>query len=135
MPTADSADSITASAPSNTAVATSDTSARVGTGEVIMLSSICVATTTGLPAARDLLTICFCSPGTFSTGSSTPRSPRATISPSEWAMTLSRSVMAAGFSILDISQAAWPTSWRASFTSSPRCTNDSATQSTPRRSA
>ena len=43
--------------------------------------------------------------------------------------------MAAGFSIFDISQAAWPTSWRASFTSSPRCTNDSATQSTPRRSA
>ena len=43
--------------------------------------------------------------------------------------------MAAGFSIFDISQAPWPTSWRASFTSSPRCTNDSATQSTPRRSA
>ena len=70
-----------------------------------MLSSICVATTTGLPAARDLLTICFCSPGTRSTGSSTPRSPRATIRPSEWAMMLSRSVMAAGFSIFDISQA------------------------------
>ncbi len=31
-PTADSADSMTASAPSNTAVATSETSARVGTG-------------------------------------------------------------------------------------------------------
>ena len=48
-PAALSADSITASAPSKTAVATSETSARVGTGEVIMLSSICVATTTGLP--------------------------------------------------------------------------------------
>ena len=83
LPTADSADSMTASAPSNTAVATSDTSARVGTGEAIMLSSIWVATTTGLPAVRDLLTICFCSPGTRSTGSSTPRSPRATINPSE----------------------------------------------------
>ena len=77
---ADSADSITASAPSNTAVATSDTSARVGTGEEIMLSSICVATTTGLPAARALRVICFCRPGTRSTGISTPRSPRATIS-------------------------------------------------------
>ena len=51
-PAADSADSITASAPSKIAVATSDTSARVGTGAVIMLSSICVATTTGLPARR-----------------------------------------------------------------------------------
>ena len=68
-----------------------------------MLSSICVATTTGLPAARALPTICFCSPGTRSTGISTPRSPRATISPSEWATMLSRSVIAAGFSILDIS--------------------------------
>ncbi len=41
-----------ASAPSNTAVATSETSARVGTGAVIIDSSICVATTTGLPARR-----------------------------------------------------------------------------------
>ena len=134
LPTADSADSITASAPSNTAVATSDTSARVGTGEEIMLSSICVATTTGLPAARALLTICFCRPGTRSTGISTPRSPRATIRPSECGDDASRSVIAAGFSILAISAAPWPTSWRASCTSSPRCTNDSATQSTPRRS-
>ena len=48
-----------ASAPSNTAVATSETSARVGTGVVIIDSSICVATTTGLPTparhARDAL--------------------------------------------------------------------------------
>jgi hypothetical protein len=51
-PVADSADSITASAPSNTAVATSDTSARVGTGCSIIDSSIWVATTTGLPARR-----------------------------------------------------------------------------------
>ena len=49
-PAADSADSITASAPSKMAVATSDTSARVGTGLVIIDSSIWVATTTGLPA-------------------------------------------------------------------------------------
>ena len=38
--------------PSKIAVATSDTSARVGTGAVIIDSSICVATTTGLPARR-----------------------------------------------------------------------------------
>ena len=51
-PAALSADSITASAPSKTAVATSETSARVGTGAVIIDSSICVATTTGFPATR-----------------------------------------------------------------------------------
>ena len=51
-PEALSAESMTASAPSNTAVATSDTSARVGTGEVIIDSSIWVATTTGLPSLR-----------------------------------------------------------------------------------
>ena len=49
-PAADSADSMTASAPSKIAVATSDTSARVGTGLEIIDSSIWVATTTGLPA-------------------------------------------------------------------------------------
>src|SRR5204862_442003 len=52
-PAADSADSITASAPSKIAVATSDTSARVGTGLRIIDSSIWVATTTGLPARQD----------------------------------------------------------------------------------
>ena len=78
-PAADSADSITASAPSKIAVATSDTSARVGTGLVIIDSSICVATTTGLPARRAARVICFWMPGTFSSGISTPRSPRATI--------------------------------------------------------
>ncbi len=58
-PAADSADSITASAPSKIAVATSDTSARVGTGLEIMLSSIWVATTTGLPALRAARVSCF----------------------------------------------------------------------------
>ena len=43
-PTAVSAESITASAPSITALATSETSARVGRGDWIMLSSISVAT-------------------------------------------------------------------------------------------
>ena len=40
----------TASAPSSTALATSEHSARVGRGFLIIDSSICVATTTGLPA-------------------------------------------------------------------------------------
>ena len=81
-PAADSADSITASAPSKIAVATSETSARVGTGLVIINSSIWVATITGLPAWRQARVISFCTPGTFSSGISTPRSPRATISAS-----------------------------------------------------
>ena len=82
-PAAVSADSITASAPSNTAVATSDASARVGDGAEIMLSSICVATTTGRPSWRAARTMRFCASGTSSGGSSTPRSPRATITASE----------------------------------------------------
>lgn len=54
-PDAVSADSITASAPSATALATSVTSARVGAGEKRIDSSICVATTTGLPSSRQML--------------------------------------------------------------------------------
>ena len=59
--------------------------------------------------------ICFCRPGTRSTGSSTPRSPRATIRPSERAMM--RVEVGDGRRLLDlgdISRRAWPTSWRAS---------------------
>ena len=46
LPIAASPDSITASVPSNTALATSFTSARVGTAFLIMLSNICVAVIT-----------------------------------------------------------------------------------------
>ena len=52
--------SITQSAPSRTAFVTSATSARVGRGFFCILSSICVATTTGFPAATHLATISFC---------------------------------------------------------------------------
>ena len=48
-PMAVSAESITALVPSNTALATSETSARVGLGEVIIDSSIWVAVMTGRP--------------------------------------------------------------------------------------
>ncbi len=89
-PAAVSADSITASAPSNTAVATSEASARVGAGALIMLSSICVATTTGRPSMRAARTMRFCASGTSSGGSSTPRSPRATITASDSARMASR---------------------------------------------
>src|SRR6185312_7622598 len=52
MPEADSAESITASVPSSTALATSETSARVGTGEEIIDSIIWVAVMTSLFLAR-----------------------------------------------------------------------------------
>src|SRR5271163_1408881 len=93
-PEALSAESMIASAPSNTAVATSETSARVGTGVVIIDSSICVATTTGLPTRRAIRVMLFCKPGTRSSGISTPRSPRATISASETARMSSRQAIA-----------------------------------------
>ena len=134
-PDADSADSITASAPSKMAVATSETSARVGTGLVIIDSSICVATTTGLPARRQARVISFCTPGTFSSGISTPRSPRATISASARSRMSSSRVTACGFSILAITAARPRVIFFASAMSSGRWMNDSATQSMPASSA
>ena len=58
-PTLVSADSISASAPSSTALATSDASARVGRGAEIIDSSIWVATMTGLAWTRARSTIRF----------------------------------------------------------------------------
>jgi hypothetical protein len=52
MPAAVSPESITASVPSSTALATSDTSARVGTGLWIIDSIICVAVMTNLLCSR-----------------------------------------------------------------------------------
>ena len=130
-PAADSADSMMASAPSKIAVATSETSARVGTGLEIIDSSICVATTTGLPARRAARVICFWMPGTFSSGSSTPRSPRATISASAASMISSSRVTACGFSILAMTAARPRVIFLASAMSSGRWMNDSAIQSMP----
>ena len=121
-PAAVSADSITASAPSNTAVATSDASARVGAGAEIMLSSICVATTTGMPRSRAARMMRFWASGTSSGGSSTPRSPRATITASDRARMSSMLSRACGFSILVMIQARPAAISFASATSSPRCT-------------
>ena len=62
LPTALSAESITASVPSITAFATSETSARVGTGLVIIDSIICVAVITTLLRVRDSWMMVFCRP-------------------------------------------------------------------------
>ncbi len=134
-PAADSADSIIASAPSKIAVATSETSARVGTGLAIIDSSIWVATTTGLPARRQARVMSFCTPGTFSSGISTPRSPRATISASARSRISARRATACGFSIFAITAARPRVIFLASAMSSGRWMNDSATQSMPASSA
>mmetsp|Transcript_99694 Transcript_99694/g.302694 ORF Transcript_99694/g.302694 Transcript_99694/m.302694 type:complete len:307 (+) Transcript_99694:940-1860(+) len=99
LPLAASPLSITASVPSHTAFCRSDTSARVGTGHSIMLSTICVAVMTNRPASLAFLMRSFCAKGTRSTSSSTPRSPRATINASDLAMMPSMFVSACGFSI------------------------------------
>ena len=91
-PTLVSPESITASAPSSTAFATSDASALVGNEFSIIESSIWVATMTGLAFSRQSWTARFCSIGTCSSGSSTPRSPRATMTPSNSSMIASSAV-------------------------------------------
>ena len=111
---------MTASVPSSTALATSLTSARVGTGLVIMLSIIWVAVITTLSLASASLIMRFCSAGTAALPTSTARSPRATMMPSETRRMFSSSGMASARSILAIRPGLWPAgaatwhSWRAS---------------------
>ncbi len=121
LPAAVSADSMTASVPSSTALATSDTSARVGTGAWIIDSIICVAVIVSLLRSRAIRIIRFCSPGTAALPTSTARSPRATMMPSDASMISSRYVMASARSILAISSARPPaarSSCRAMYMSS-----------------
>ena len=81
-PTAVSPESITADVPSRIAFATSLASARVGSGEWIIVSSICVAVITVFPSSSARWMIRFCTSGTSAGPISTPRSPRATITAS-----------------------------------------------------
>ncbi len=115
-----SALSMTASVPSCTALATSLTSARVGTGLTIMLSIICVAVMTTLSCTRASLIMRFCSAGTAALPTSTARSPRATMMPSLALRMASSWGMASLRSILAISPGRWRqgspatlASWRA----------------------
>ena len=131
-PTLVSPDSITASVPSRTALATSEASARVGRGALIIDSSIWVAVMTGLALRRDSSMTCFCRNGTSSSGHSTPRSPRATMVPSKARTISARFSMACGFSILAMTGRCTPTSSmiaRTSSTSAAERTNDSAMMS------
>ena len=67
-----SAESITADVPSITAFATSAASARVGSGDWIIDSSICVAVITNLPLCVARRIVSFCISGTRATPASTP---------------------------------------------------------------
>mmetsp|Transcript_10292 Transcript_10292/g.42559 ORF Transcript_10292/g.42559 Transcript_10292/m.42559 type:complete len:285 (+) Transcript_10292:749-1603(+) len=82
-PAAVSPESMTQSVPSRTALATSVASARVGRGAPVMDSSIWVAVMTGLPASLQRLIMRFCARKICSRWISMPRSPRATMTPSD----------------------------------------------------
>ena len=134
-PTLVSPDSITASAPSSTALATSLASARVGAGELIIDSSIWVATMTGFALRRALSMMSFWWIGTSSSGHSTPRSPRATMMPSKASTISSMLSIAWGFSILAMIGTKMPSSRITARTSSASPawrTKLSAMKSTPR---
>ncbi len=123
-----------ASVPSKIALATSESSARVGPGLLIMLSSICVAVMTGIPKRFAVLIRRFWTRGTSSAGISTPKSPRATITPSHTLNNSSMQLMASCFSILAITPTArplWAINSFSSSTSSGLQTKLRATQSTP----
>ena len=91
-------DSITASVPSQIAFATSDASARVGRLEVTIDSSISVAVMTGTPARFARSITSFWTAGRSPSLSSTPRSPRATMTASATSRILLRFRIASSFS-------------------------------------
>ena len=129
---------MTASAPSRIALATSEASARVGRELVIIDSIIWVATITGLALRRHSSIRRFCTMGTFSSGYSTARSPRATITASKAATTPSMFSTACGFSTLAMTGTRRPSSSITRCTSSTSLasrTKDRATRSQPMRRA
>mmetsp|Transcript_12108 Transcript_12108/g.19553 ORF Transcript_12108/g.19553 Transcript_12108/m.19553 type:complete len:204 (-) Transcript_12108:481-1092(-) len=133
-PAAVSPDSITQSVPSNTALATSVASARVGRGFLHIDSNICVAVTTGLPARLHFSIISFCAKNIFSVGISIPRSPRATITPSDSCRMSSKLTRPSWFSTLEMIlmvAPASPSTWRMYVTSLPFRTKDAAMKSIP----
>ena len=98
-----------------------------------MLSIICVAMITGLQANLHFSTIFFCQRGTISIGTSTPRSPRATMIASVASMMASIFSKASGFSIFATILQNLPAAlmrFRRSTMSSADLTKDKAIQST-----
>lgn len=129
---------MTASAPSRIALATSEASARVGRELVIIDSIIWVATITGLALRRHISMSRFWTIGTFSSGYSTARSPRATMTASKASTTASMLATACGFSTLAMTGTRRPSSsmtlW-TSLTSLASRTKERATMSQPIRRA
>jgi hypothetical protein len=129
-PTAVSAESMIAEVPSRIALATSDASARVGSGRWTIVSSIWVAVIAGFPRSSAARMIRFCSSGTSATPISTPRSPRAIMTPSASSRISSSAATASFSSIFAMSQACDPASStfaRSPATSARERTNDCAT--------
>ena len=123
-----------ASAPSKIALATSETSARVGRRCVTIDSSICVATITGTFHARACRMISFWMCGTSSIGTSSPRSPRATITASTLARMPGRFFIASCRSSFATIGTSVPRSSNDLFTSmmsDADRTNETAMKSTP----
>ena len=92
---------------------------------------------TGFAASRASSTQRFCTIGTSSIGSSTPRSPRATMMPSNASTISTRLATACGFSIFAITGTRIPTSSMIACTSlisAALRTNESAIKSAPARS-
>ena len=130
LPAAVSADNITASVPSRTAFATSDTSALVGTGDVIIDSIICVAVIVSLFLLLAILINFFWMAGTCASPTSTAKSPRATITPSEASRTSSIAWTASARSTLAIKSALPPlvrSNSRAIYISAPLFGHETAT--------
>ena len=129
-PVAVSADSMVASAPSKMAVETSVTSARVGRMWRTIDSSIWVATMTGTLASRACRMTSFWITGTSSSGTSTPRSPRATITASTRARMAGKLPTTSARSSLAMIGRSAPWSWmnfRTSWMSAALRTKDTAT--------
>src|SRR5690348_3069079 len=100
LPEADSADNMTASTWSKTALATSEVSALVGLGFSVMDSSIWVATIIGrLYCLASFIIFCWII-GTSAAGVSIAKSPLATMTASDAKMISSRFLIASFFSIL-----------------------------------
>ena len=135
LPTEVSPDNITASAPSMTELATSFTSALVGVSESIIVSIICVAIITGILAFLAINTNFFWIRGTSSAGTSTPKSPLATIIPSQYATIFLIFATPSGFSIFAMIGTLYSLLLRISFSSFFKSfaylTKDRAIQSTP----
>mmetsp|Transcript_36070 Transcript_36070/g.60795 ORF Transcript_36070/g.60795 Transcript_36070/m.60795 type:complete len:203 (+) Transcript_36070:698-1306(+) len=124
---------MTQSVPSSTALATSVASARVGRGFMVMDSSICVAVITGLPFTLQRSIMRFCTMNIFSIGISIPRSPRATIMPSDSSKMSSKLSRPSLFSTLEMILMflpASPITLRMCTTSDPLRTKDGAMKST-----